>query len=312
MTAQRPNLHIVVTCANRKRHPVPTRLQLRRVTGVRIATRLRSWTERLTTGDVQTVVAGDLYAGEHWDIARGLPACAASFNRTTLWVASAGWGLIRAQARIRPYSAAFAPGHPDSVPDGYRGAQDWWNALTRWPGPEPAAPRSLAGLIADHSRDRVLVVLSHTYFAACTGDLAEALRAGSSNQRVSIISAGAAPDPDFNDWQLQSDARLRRRLGGTLGSINVRIAAHLLRTGLVEHDAMQRHLRRMLAKAPTLPVYRRQSLTDAQIRQFIRTRRRQDATLSRTSLLRELRDTGMACEQRRFAELFVATEGVTP
>lgn len=307
MTAARPRLHLVVTCASRKRIAVPSTLQLRQVTGARTGTRVQRWTQRLTDSAVQTVSAEDLYAGEHWDVARSLPDHASAFRHATLWVASAGWGLIPATATIRPYSATFTAGHPDSIPDGRRGCVAWWDAVTHWQGPAPGAPRSLAALVADNPRDRVLVALSQAYFAACTNDLTAAATAAADGQ-LTLIATGVR-HPDFTNWQLAADARLQLLLGGTRSSLNARVTAHLLRAGLTDHDAMQRHLRRMLAKAPALPIFTRRRLTDAQIIRYIRQRRQRQPTVSRSRLLTELRQAGMACEQARFADLFNAAIG---
>ncbi len=137
MSTRRRRLHIVVTCANRKRRPVPQSMQLRRTTGTRTIQRAARWMQRLNTSDLDTVRAENLYAGEHWDIARGLADLAATgFARPTLWIASAGWGLIPIDAAIRPYSATFSTRHPDSVSHDTQGAQDWWSALADWEGPD--------------------------------------------------------------------------------------------------------------------------------------------------------------------------------
>ncbi len=303
---RRRRLHIVVTCANRKRRPVPPTLQLRRTVGASPIQRAARWMQRLDTSDLDTVRAEDLYAGEHWDIARRLPRLAgAGFARPTLWVASAGWGLIPADAAIRPYSATFSTRHLDSVSQDTRGAQDWWNAISAWPGPTPGAARSLTALVADHPRDRVLLVLSQPYFAACGKDLQE-LIATAHDSMISIIAAGVTPQPAFAPWQLPADARLQHHLGGTRGSLNVRIAADLLTAGLTDHEAMSRHLRQRLTAAPDLPTYQRRRLTDDEVGTFIRARHAVNPQLTRTSLLRELRDGSMACEQVRFADLFAA------
>jgi hypothetical protein len=312
VTTRRRRLHIVVTCANRKRRPVPATLQLRRTTGVRPIQRAARWMQRLTASDLDTVRAEDLYAGEHWDIARALPRLAATgFARPTLWVASAGWGLIPIDAAIRPYSATFSTRHLDSVSDNAQGAQDWWSAIAAWQGPTPGAARSLTALVADHPRDRVLLVLSQPYFAACGNDLRDAITIANDSM-ISIIAAGVTPQPTFEAWQLPADARLQHHVGGTRGSLNVRIAADLFTTGLTDHGAMSLHLRHRLTAAPDLPTYERRRLADDEVITFIRARRATDTNLSRTSLLRELRDGGMACEQARFADLFAtATRSVS-
>jgi hypothetical protein len=83
----------------------------------------------------------------------------------------------------------------------------------------------------------------------------------------------------------------------------------VLTAGLVEHDAMARHLRRILAKAPTLPVYARTRLSDADVLTYITQQRRVDVNVSRSRLLAELRASGRACEQQRFADLFATATG---
>jgi len=312
VTTRRQRLHIVVTCTNRKRRPVPLTLQLRRTTGARTIQRASRWVQRLTASHLDTVRAEDLYAGEHWDIARGLADLASNgFARPTLWIVSAGWGLIPIGAAIRPYSATFSTRHPDSVSDNAHGAQDWWSALADWEGPTPGAARSLTSLVADHPRDRVLLVLSQPYFAACANDLREVITTAK-DSTISIIAAGVTPQPAFAAWQLPADARLQHHVGGTLGSLNVRVAADLLTAGLTDHDAMSRHLRRRLTAAPDIPTYERRRLADDDVITFICARRATNTNQSRTSLLRELRDEGMACEQSRFAELFAtATRSVS-
>ena len=115
---------------------------------------------------------------------------------------------------------------------------------------------------------------------------------------------GLPPDADLADVMLPADARLQHHVGGTRGSLNVRIAKQILTAGLSDHAAMSEHLRRQLATAPTLISYGRTA-----------TERRRGAgvhpaapgrrlNVSHSRLLRALRDSGMACEQARFAGLF--------
>ena len=89
---------------------------------------------------VPTTPAIDLYAGEHWDVARRLANLSDADTSVELWVCSAGYGLIPASAPSAPYAATFTPGNADSVPDGAEGASAWWNALASWEGPLPQSP----------------------------------------------------------------------------------------------------------------------------------------------------------------------------
>ena len=303
MSTRRRRLHIVVTCANRKRHPVHSTMQLRRTPGKQPRPRVTRWVQRLTNSRMETVPARDLYAGEHWDVARSLPNLATGFARPTLWIASAGWGLIPSDAPIQPYSATFSTRHPDSVAHDAVGTQEWWDALAAWDGPTPGAARSLTELVTEHPRDRVLLVLSEPYFTACGGDLTDALTVAADSM-ISVIAAGVPAEPGWAEWQLPADARLQHHLGGSLGSLNVRIAADLLASGMQDHAGMRQRLRRKLATAPALPTYERRRMSDDEVTAFIESRIATDPDISHTRLLRELRAAGMACEQARFAALF--------
>jgi hypothetical protein len=302
MTTRRRRLHIVVTCASRKRLAVPATLHLRSTPGTRTRLRAERWIERIVKAKTSTVPARDLYAGEHWDVAHNLPAAASGFVHPALWVASAGWGLIPADAPIRPYSATFTPRHPDSVAANTAGTQDWWDALATWEGPIAGA-RSLTALVADHPRDRILLVLSQAYLTACRADLRTAFQSAYDGQ-VSIIAAGTTSELDLAPYQLPANARLQHHVGGTRGSLNVRVAKQVLTAGLSDHAAMSDYLHRQLAVAPMLISYGRRRLSDDEVLAFIRPRLATNPSVSHTRVLRELRDADMACEQARFADLF--------
>ena len=108
---------MIVTCSNRKSRPIPARLQLGQVPGRSAAQRARRWIARLAqTGSAPQVAALDLYAGEHWSVAREFPALHRPGEDIRLWACSAGYGLIPAEALIMPYHATLTPGQADSVP----------------------------------------------------------------------------------------------------------------------------------------------------------------------------------------------------
>src|SRR5690348_3520212 len=84
-------VHVVVTCANRKRYPVADQLRLGDVTARTVETRCAEWIERLR-GVAPAAAASQMYAGEHWQIAQTLVGIAGP--QASLWVCSAGYGLI--------------------------------------------------------------------------------------------------------------------------------------------------------------------------------------------------------------------------
>src|SRR5262249_29721629 len=98
-------VHIVVTCANRKRHVVAPPLRLGNLGQRRPAARFAAWTARLGSSGHPRYRALDLYAGEHWQVVRNLTTNTALGASAVLWVASAGYGLIPADAAICAYGA---------------------------------------------------------------------------------------------------------------------------------------------------------------------------------------------------------------
>jgi len=79
-----------------------------------------------------------------------------------------------------------------------------------------------------------------------------------------------------------------------------------LASGDYEHAAMRDRLTRLLADQPPPRRFARRGMTDEEVRVFIRGRLEQDAEVTHTRLLRELRNSDRACEQHRFADLFRA------
>jgi hypothetical protein len=290
---------------------VPNALRLRRVTGVRTSTRLRAWTERLTASSEPVTQAIDLYAGEHWDVARRLTSASSANLTVELWISSAGYGLIPSNAPIRPYAATFTAGSADSVPDGADSAAAWWDALSDWVGPSPGL-RSITDLVTADPESRVLLTLSATYLKACRKDVVRAVGRTHHNGQLSIISAGTKDDPQLAPYLLPSDARLQTAFGGTRQALNVRAAEHLLAAGVTDHDEMSETLAKLLVDQPSIAHYERRPATDAEVRAFIQDRLKTDPSATHTRLLREFRDDDRACEQGRFAALFRAETRMRP
>lgn len=297
-------LRIIVTCAQRKTRPVPAELKLRTITTRRADTRLETWAQHLIDASEGAMPALELYAGEHWDIARRLASTDYPKGlRGELWVCSAGYGLIPAEARIVPYSATFSAGTPDSIPGGPKGASNWWASLARWAGPVTAA-RSLGELAASDPTARLLLVLSASYLTACRDDVMSAIANLEHPKLLSIISAGTKGHNELHQFLLPVDARLQYALGGSRQALNVRAADYIMSTGRYDHDDMSEGLAKLLATQPPLRYYDRRPATDDEVRKFIRQALCANARATHTGLLREFRSSQRACEQARFAALF--------
>jgi hypothetical protein len=305
---QGERVHLVVTCANRKSRPVPSPLRLRHVRGPSPATRATAWLDQLEGSREPTLPARDLYAGEHWQVVRGLEQTAAAAGLdVNLWVCSAGYGLVPAGAFLRPYAATFTTGHLDSVCDNLRDGSSWWTAIAAWPGPESNAPRTLQDLARREPNAYFLLALSSVYLTACAEDVRTAAAELASSEHLTIISAGTEARGPLGRHLVPASARLQSALGGTRQSLNVRILTHLVRhPSAVTYTAASRVLEGLLEVAPPLATYQRTPRTDTQVATFIRRRLATKPDASASRLLREFRDLGFACEQHRFGALYRA------
>lgn len=308
---QEHRFHIVVTCSNRKTEQVPDELRLGNLPRSNPGQRFATWINRIGDYPVAQVPAINLYAGEHWQIARTLPDLVS--QPATLWVCSAGYGLIPANAAIKPYAATFAPGESDSVARSPDGVRDWWERLTNWTGPGTGQPRSLADMARRDPRAVIVAVLSAPYLRACVDDLNRAAGYLADSDQLSVIG----PDgrcPDAANLLVPVTARLRSIVGGTLTALNVRAAGHVLRTATANGGALSRQglkelMKDAIATAPPDPSRRPpgKKLTDEEVRDFIR-REITGGAMGATAALGHLRNSGRSCEQSRFHRLFAAVK----
>jgi hypothetical protein len=300
--AQSRTLHVIVTCTNRKTLPVPPALRLDNIPGRETVQRVWEWTGRLANvSSAPLIAAQDLYSGEHWMIARGLPGRAGR-ARARLWVCSAGYGLIPADVQIHPYAAAFSGG-PDCVLGGAEGARRWWRALTGWEGPALNEPRSIRSLAAADPSACFLVALSASYLNACRDDITAAAGLVAEPDTFMVISAGARFPGSLGPAMVPADARLQGFLGGTRQALNARIASYLLSAGISSRAEAAHCMTRLLAKQPPVTRYGRKKLSDQEVTDMVISRLTQAPDASASRLLREFRDAGYACEQQRFAGL---------
>lgn len=310
-------INLIVSCTNRKRYPTPTGLAVRDLDGSDVSGRLRVWKERLRSVPAERHRADRLYVGDHWSVARGIPPLLAAEVGLTvrLWVCSAGYGLIGCDSLLKSYQATFAPGNNDYVAaaakDRAAATRAWWQGVctVRMGGAE-ARPRTLAQLAAVQPRTPMLVALSVDYLDAIADDLEVVLQRPFFKEHLSIVSCGTGQRGTWTDNLLPCDGLMSGALGGTLTSINVRIARHLLASLSGAEPTVEKlaTLARSVPRATPQPA--RQARSDRQVLAFIRSALRRTPRPSHSRLLREYRDAGLACEQGRFANLYsVATAG---
>lgn len=286
-----PSLTIVVTCADRKSLPVAPGLRFRDVPPGAPDERAQYWSKQLRLGS-QKKPLSLLYQGEQWKESLRLVSAArqAGFEPKVA-VASAGLGLQPLDTPAPAYAATFALGNADAVGRTVTEAVAWWHQLGNL-----ASDLNLATL-----SDRVLLVLSRNYALPLADDL---VRLGANGSHSALVG-GAREITGM--LRLPSDATLRRALGGTLSSLNQRMAIRFLELSEGPSGWLSAaHLRRWdswAQKSHYRELFDRQRGDDDVIKAWIKTAFHHKA-ISASGALREYRSQGYACEQGRFSRLY--------
>jgi hypothetical protein len=304
-------VNLVVSCSNRKRHETAPGLAAGELDGTDMRKRLRTWMERLRTANAEEYPAENLYMGEHWSVVRNIPRDAMDKGwRVRLWICSAGYGLIQPSTRIKPYQATFSPGAKDYVAHGsvnHAATQSWWAGACSYAFPREANfPRSLMALAQAFPRTPLIVALSADYLNAVGADLRGVLQLNFFRRHLSIISCGTRGEHHWNENLLPCDGRLSASVGGTLTSLNARIARFLF-SFQADAEPSIHHMAALVSSIEIrtkAPVTRAQQ-PDIEVARFIQARLKKTPLASKTRLLEEFRAAGKACEQKRFGELYV-------
>ncbi len=292
-------LTIVVTCTNRKSVAPPAQHQVRNLSADGVDARATAWSQILSASSDRRHLRC-LYQGEAWQqVARLEAAVHAKGIVPQLVVASAGLGLRRIDSEGPSYSATFSGGHPDTVGRGHGEIQAWWRHVSRTPDADP--PEQVW-------RGPTLLVLSSAYTAAMSEDL-RAL-----GTRDDVVVFGGPPGL-LGQQRFPSDLGMRARLGGTATSINLRMAAAWIErqeTVNMRAEATRREWLQWTAAigCPPAPSFR-ETIDDKGLHHWISAMLQSQPRLSKTAALRLLRDSGVACEQRRFGEVFTLARRTT-
>jgi hypothetical protein len=307
-----PAINLVANCTARKKRIPDPRVCLRSLATESEGERLTQWLSRLHEMDNNaTCTAGDLYCGDGWS---SIKTAIAKFRETAplnLWVASAGYGLLSSEDMVVPYSATFSSGQDDSVAAirDSAGNQRWWRGLTKRWAKMSRPVSSVSELASAFPSSPLLVGVSPDYLWAMMPDLLAASVALVDPDLLVIVSAGTKKADALTPFLLPCDARLEHRLGGARSSLNARIVAYILNKFRAEELRMpilQKHFKNILSRAPEARTYHRKRMTEKQVETFIRKALRKAPGASFSALLRNLRDSGLACEYKRFREMFRA------
>ncbi|MCZ4552232.1 hypothetical protein [Gordonia rubripertincta] len=281
-------LAIVVNCTNRKSVIAAPSLSVRTLPQGSVTDRGREWISRVNAAPASCELV-DLYNGEAWTQAKLLLQDATRLGfAAQLLVASAGLGLRPVEALAPAYAATFSGGQVDTVATSLDDSRAWWELLRD--SPDAVAVDSLRGA-------SVLAVLSESYARVLHSDL-NRLSDVAAEMLVIGGAAGALGCP-----RIPADRALRQTLGGTVSSLNLRMARAWMsmRRSTALHTGNDEQKWQIWSQGVRkVERYDRQQLDDQEVRALIVKLFIEEPAASATQALRHLRSTGFACEQKRF------------
>ena len=299
---------ILIPCTNRKRYPAEERLEARTLPMGSPEDVAKAWSQRIGVAS-KKIPAEDLYCGRAFREA----ADAANLLNADFYLLSAGLGLVSTKELVPSYSLTVAPANEDSIAGHFNDIDTWhpahwWRALQT----HTTMNTNLAQLLRNRGDALVLIALSKHYAKMIGADLA-ALD-DDLVQRLRIFGLGTKPHlakrlhANIMPYDLRFDGP-NNPSQGTRTDFASRALHHFsraLKEGTVEgRDRVQDRetVETLLVgwQAPIIPIRERQ--TDEEIVSFIILNWQVvDGRSSR--MLRFLRDSGLACEQGRFRDLF--------
>jgi hypothetical protein len=289
-------LTLVVTCTERKSLAATPELQLRSLQERDVERRGSNWAKRFRSTNAPKRTLVDLYRGETWTATARVATTAVNMGYTTrVLVASAGLGLRDVSDEAPGYAATFSPRQADSCGSNRAEQSAWWRVVNR----------KLNGLELAKLRGRIVLILSEAYATALHDDLVALADLGAAD----VLLFGGGTDI-AGIHRIPAVRDLRSHLGGTVTALNARSAEAWLEQDYVKEfwsPRLEASWGEFVGQVSKPERYNRDPMTDAEVTAFIATLLAEQPRLSKSVALRQLRDSGRACEQKRFGKLF---EGV--
>jgi hypothetical protein len=289
---------VIAPCSSRKRLESPPQARAVSLAISSQATLETAWLARVKTFE-RVVAAQDLYGGRGAALARR----AAHKASASLYIVSAGLGLVAGSERVPAYGMTVARRGDDSIPMRVTGRFDpsaWWSAVC-----SGAVSTTLERVLTQSQGRITLLALTKPYAAMVSASLA--VLPGELTTGLRIFGWRLRDDlpASLHRSVMNYDARLEATLPGTRNDFAQRAMAHfvdvVLPIGGEDSEVHRRQIEVSLAGLVAPERIVRPRASDDEILDWLGQATQAEDRVGR--LLRRIRDQGIACEQSRFARL---------
>jgi hypothetical protein len=303
------HLNVITNCTSLKKRHLKTITSFEEVMYLPKASPA-SWLQALKDNPEQDK-AINVYAGEHWSIARDLYISGAA-----LWVISAGYGLINSNDYIANYDATFSSSANNHVGKIYgenavhKANLRWWEEISKSRQSVFGQSTKVSSIVNASNEGVFIFAVSPSYLKVIENELIELVK----NKRLTkenclIVSSKVVICESLLSMHVEANADLCSQLGGTRGSLNIRLAKYLVagitKGGLFSKVVRAKYKALVNASVPATK-YNRKRLDDEQVKKVILSilDENSNQTVSATTFLKIFRGKGLACEQKRFGVIF--------
>lgn len=301
------NVALITTCTNRKRKPVPFLLQASSLPYDSQDAVLSEWLTRISMVILRHK-ASTIYCGRSFT-----EACKAKNTVSgELWIISAGLGLVYENEEIPSYSLTLSKSVKDSVLEKINGPvffpTKWWKDLNSSKG----TPNPLHQLVSNKPEHLFVIALSRAYASMVQHDLLSLSDKELLRIRLIGLAINDFIEPRLQDLVMPYDERFDGPGSlnpGTRVDFAQRAMGHFV--GRILKDlpdgdpfAHAYAVSQILSHNVAREIPRRMRLSDIGVMDIIKNHW-SDSAGSSSRMLRILRDhENIACEQRRFQQLF--------
>lgn len=294
-------IYLVSSCTNSKKIAPEKHMTINNFSDqLHLENVINEWKNRIKQHPKEALhKAKDLYKGGSWKATLNTFKTLSEYDQTTLLIASAGYGLINSEKPIAAYDCTFAFNTENSVSKFHSISFSnmlWWDNINDF---------SLKDLNANAN---VFIVLPYDYLIATQNTIQKFIQ--KFGNRLFIFTANKRSLPHFMiPFQIKFDDRFHsidkgvvsNRLQRTVQWLSTEISIKKLP---IHHKSLQNHIDSVLENFEAIPTPKRQKISDEELKRHIQTMILENADLSASSGLRQLRDKGFACEQKKFGNLF--------
>jgi hypothetical protein len=298
-------IHLIVSCSDGKRAQEGQVPEARNLKRKRFDSRVREWTKMVSSG-MRDKNGNQVYKGQYWSVIRSIQqdlTARGISHKTT--IISAGLGIITESDKVPVYSATFSKDSPDYVfatdgvlRDSCKTTADWVQAMT-----VSFSGAKRLNLIKRRAKGGVTIILLSPPYLSATIPFLDKIP----KEDLIIFSSKPKLFPKFEESIIPINSDLQPHLGGAQISLGGRMAKFVLNSAKDPTNLNPKKARCSLEVLNKLygkkRTFDRSPITDEKVKTLIRKYSKQGIH-QYTPMLRLLRDSGFACEMKRFKTIF--------